>query len=81
MPNATTYPVMTMAEMERAYDQEWVLIVDYELDPTSGSIVYGQVAAHGVDKDALEDLVNAIDPKRFGICFIGRPPRDGAYRV
>lgn len=82
MPNATTtYPVMTMAEMERAFDQEWVLILDPLSDPTSGEIVSGEVAGHDPDRDAMEALAWELLPPRSAVWFMGEIPWDGVYRV
>lgn len=80
MANATTtYPVMTMAEMERVFDQEWVLIVDPVIDPVTSEIGHGAVAVHSSDRDYVESQIDVVDPSRFAVYFMGKIPWDGTY--
>lgn len=79
MPNTTTYPVMTMDEMEQAFDQEWVLIIDPSTDRTSGEIKSGEVAGHDTDRDVVEALARELLPPRSAVWFIGKHPWDGVH--
>lgn len=70
---------MTMAEMERDFDQQWVLIINPWTDPETGDIGRGEVAGHGPDRDELARLLDVIDPKRYALPFLGQVQRDGIY--
>jgi hypothetical protein len=46
---------MTLAEMEAAFPDEWVLLVDME-PPGEPDFVSGRVLGHGTDVEAMEQL-------------------------
>lgn len=79
MTTATTFPTMTMAEMEREFDQEWVLIIDPVIDPTTGDIGHGEVAGHSRAKPEMEALARQLAPNRSAVWFIGTWHWDGTY--
>ena len=74
MTTATTFPTMTMAEMEREFDQEWVLIINPVIDPATGDIRHGEVAGHGDDRETMEELSRDLGPSRYGVIFLGKWP-------
>ncbi|MFN0148325.1 MAG: hypothetical protein ACKVT1_17630 [Dehalococcoidia bacterium] len=51
---------MTLEEMEAAFPDEWVLVVDLE-PPGSPDFVSGCVIGHGTDVDVLEEQARASD--------------------
>lgn len=64
--------VLTMQEIERQFDGEWVLIEDVETDERL-EIVRGKVAYHGNDKNELHRRAMKSKARRFASLFIGRP--------
>lgn len=64
--------VMTMKEIERKYDQEWVLLGD----PVSGEddwVIEGRLLYHSPDRDEMYDHAMEIAPKHFAVLFVGEP--------
>ena len=43
--------LQTMEEIEKNYPNEWVLIVDCEIDTATSSIKRGRVVSHGRERD------------------------------
>ncbi|HXG84560.1 MAG TPA: hypothetical protein VNI84_11080 [Pyrinomonadaceae bacterium] len=64
--------ILTMKEIERKFDGEWVLIEDVETDEKL-EILRGKVVYHGKDPDELHR--RAIESKSGYIAsrYIGRP--------
>ena len=52
---------LTIEEIRRRYDGEWVLLVDFEEDP-DGETTSGTVAAHGVERDDVYGAVPGLKP-------------------
>ena len=52
MQTTTTYPEMTIEEIETQFDGEWVLIGDPELDEFL-QVTRGKVLSHSVDRDEV----------------------------
>jgi hypothetical protein len=65
-----------MEEIERKYDQEWVLLTDTVLDDDDW-VSAGRVLFHGKDRDALDERAMALRPKHFAILFVGVPSDAG----
>ena len=65
--------VMTMDEIERKYDGEWVLIGDPEHDEL-WNVLRGELLWHSPDKDALMERANAGTPHSTAILFMGPVP-------
>ncbi len=66
--------MQTVDEMRETYRDEWVLIVDCELDE-SGWLARGRVVVHSPDRD---DIYREIDnhPEGGGIRYFGEVPAD-----
>lgn len=69
----TETAVMTYAEMEAAFDGEWVLIDEPELTDMNG-IIRGTVLAHSKSRDAVyrEAMRRKLD--RVAILYMGTRP-------
>jgi hypothetical protein len=71
---------LTRAEMQASYPNEWVLIVDPELEASTGEVLGGMVAAHSEVRDEVYDAALRLKPKRSAfMCF--RTPGDGSVLV
>jgi hypothetical protein len=68
--------VMTMEEIERKHDQEWVLLGD-TLIGDDDWVTAGRVLFDGKDRDALDERAIALRPKHFAILFVGLPTDAG----
>jgi hypothetical protein len=73
-------PILTYEEMRKRFDGEWVLLIDYVIEPATNSLVKGRVVAHDHDVKKVE----AVD-RELGLtdaayeCF--REPGDGTVLV
>ena len=74
----TQTPVMTYAEMEAAYDGEWVLVGDPDLTPMN-EIVRGAVLYHSKSPDEVYRVAMGRSEKRAAIIYIGARPTDVHY--
>jgi hypothetical protein len=71
---------LTAGEMRAQFDNEWVLVVDPEVDPESGAVVSGRVAAHSPVRDEVYDAALNLKPSRSAfLCF--REPGEGSVLV
>ncbi len=69
--------ILTMEEIERKFDGEWVLIEDVETDERL-EVVRGKVTYHGNDKNELHQRAMKSKSNHFASLFIGKPdPRMG----
>ena len=66
--------ILTMEEIEKKYDGEWVLIEDVETDEKL-EILRGKVTFHGKDKNELHRRAMKAKSKHFASLFIGKPDR------
>ncbi len=71
----TQAEVMTYAEMEAAYDGEWVLIGEPDLTPMN-EVIRGAVLFHSGDREEVyrEAMQRSLD--RIAILYIGSRPTD-----
>ncbi|MYC30134.1 MAG: hypothetical protein F4X65_08610 [Chloroflexi bacterium] len=70
--------VMTWAEIEAAFDGEWVLIENPETTPVL-EIVRGKVVFHGRDKSLVQKKMKELQLTRSAFLFVGEHPDDVAY--
>jgi hypothetical protein len=70
--------VMTWAEIEASYPDEWVLILEPETGPDL-RVRSGVVAYHGKDRDELHRVARALvpRPRRTAVLFLGDPVPPG----
>ncbi len=73
MENVEASELLTMEEMRKRYDGEWVLIVDFEADPVSNEVIRGRVLAHDVDMRAVERADEVHQPARAAYYCFGEP--------
>ena len=71
--------IMTIEQLKRDYDQEWVLLGDPVSDEED-SVVSGRLLDHSADPDELYDRAVAIAPKHCAVFFMG-PPNDGSVLI
>lgn len=64
--------ILTMEEIERKFDGEWVLIEDVEANEQL-EIIRGKVTYHGKDKNELHQVAMKTKSKHFASLFIGKP--------
>ncbi len=62
--------LMTMAEIERQFDGEWVLIADPELDENR-DVVRGTVIYHTIDRDEFDRKSLNYPGQRFAVRYVG----------
>ena len=67
--------IMTYAEMEAAFDGEWVLIGEPELTPMN-EVVRGIVLFHSKSRDEVYFDAEERNLKRAAILYTGSPPAD-----
>ncbi|HSI72571.1 MAG TPA: hypothetical protein VK934_05300 [Fimbriimonas sp.] len=73
-------PMMSHEEMRKAFDGEWVLIVDYDFDLEANELLRGRVIAHSVDRRAVEAVDREFKPRSAAYeCF--RTPGEGTTLV
>ena len=65
--------ILTMDEIERRFDGEWVLIEDPELTEHL-KVVRGKVVWHSKDRDEVGKKDMELRPKHAAIRYIGEPP-------
>ena len=74
----TQAAIVTYAEMEAAYDGEWVLIGEPDLTPMN-EIIRGVVLYHSKSQDEVYREATRRDLKRVAILYMGARPADVNY--
>ena len=69
--------VMTLQEMEREFDSEWILVGDPQTNE-SLEVVKGTVLCHSKDRDEVYRVAVQLRPERSAILYTGRMPPDTA---
>lgn len=64
--------VLTMEEIEKKFDGEWVLIEDVEANEQL-EILRGKVTYHGKDKEKLHQKAMKSVSKHIATLYIGKP--------
>ncbi|CAN5232115.1 hypothetical protein BH10ACI1_BH10ACI1_04760 [soil metagenome] len=64
--------ILTMEEIEKQFDGEWVLIEDVETDEKL-EVLRGKVVFHGRDKDALHEKAMKSKSDYLATLYIGKP--------
>ena len=69
---ATDGEVMTLAEMEARFPDEWVLIIDPAFeDEVSWEILEGRVMFHSPDRDEVHRVTMRLRPWSAATVFMG----------
>jgi uncharacterized pyridoxal phosphate-containing UPF0001 family protein len=64
---------MTLQEMEREFDSEWILVGDPQTNE-SLEVVNGTVVCHSRDREEVYRAAVKLRPKRSAIFYTGRMP-------
>jgi hypothetical protein len=67
--------VMTMAEMEKGFDSEWVLVGDPEFNERM-EVVRGKVLFHSKDKEEVYRRDQEIHPESAAYVYTGPTPEN-----
>ena len=70
--------IMTWAEIEAAFDGEWVLIEDPETTPML-EILQGKVIFHSKDRQEVHEEMKKLPTLYHAVLYIGDPPRGLEY--
>jgi hypothetical protein len=69
--------IISLAEMQRRYDGEWVLIVNASLDQNL-EVISGKVVAHSIDVESIYRALALTKGVEASIEYIGQVPDDFA---
>jgi hypothetical protein len=72
--------VLTKAEIEARFKDEWVLLGDPEVDPQTDTVAGGKVLAHSKDRDEVYRQAIALRPRYSAVLYTGTIP-DGTAVV
>ena len=64
--------ILTMEEIEKKFDGEWVLIEDVETNERL-EVLRGKVTYHGNDKDKLHTQAMKSESEHLATLYIGKP--------
>ena len=67
--------LMTLKEIEEAFQSEWVLVADPDLT-SQLEVICGMVIYHCADRDELYRKMGELKPKRSAILYTGSVPND-----
>ena len=73
MVTVNSEEVLTISEIEKRYDGEWVLVEDPELDQ-SNAVLTGKVLFHSRDRDAVDLFALRVKPRRSAYVYTGQIP-------
>jgi hypothetical protein len=72
--------VMTLVEIERSFDSEWVLVGDPEYD-AQGEVVRGTVLFHGKNRDEMYQRDTELRPRSAAYVYTGSIPDNVAFAL
>jgi hypothetical protein len=64
-------PIMTLAEIEKQFLEEWVLLADPFLDEQK-KVAGGTVLCHSKDRDEVDHVLLQIRPKHAAFLYTGQ---------
>ena len=67
--------ILSMEEIKKRYDGQWVLIVDYETDDLC-RIKRGRILAHGKDRNKVYQQLSKCQKMNLATRYIGEIPKD-----
>lgn len=74
--------VLTIAEIERLYDGEWVLLGDPEYSGEDDTeVLRGRVLCHSTNQDHLWEFALRTKPTKSAVVFGGEIPDSGAILI
>lgn len=68
---------LTISQIEKQFDSEWVLVEDPQTDETL-KIRSGRVLWHSKDRDEVYRKAVELRPRRFAMLYTGKMPKDTA---
>ncbi|MEZ0324732.1 MAG: hypothetical protein ACAH95_02410 [Fimbriimonas sp.] len=71
---------LSRSEIEASFPNEWVLVIDPELESSTGEVLGGIVAAHSASRDDVYDTALQLKPRRSAVLCL-RTPGDGTVLV
>jgi hypothetical protein len=69
--------VLTISEIERQFDSEWVLVEDPQTNDAL-EVQSGRVRCHSKDRDEVYRKAVELRPRRFAMLYTGRMPENTA---
>ena len=69
--------VLTLAQIQKQFDSEWVLVADPQTDAAL-EVQSGRVLWHSKDRDEVYRKAVELRPRRFAMLYTGRMPKDTA---
>ena len=75
MNEAVTNKLMTLTEIEKQFDNEWILVEDPEFDQNN-EVVRGKVLFHSKSRDDMYAKAMELRPKRSASLYTGPIPED-----
>lgn len=69
--------ILTVAQIEKQFESEWVLVEDPETDDAL-EVQSGKVRWHSKDRDEVYRKAVELRPKRFAMLYTGKMPEDTA---
>jgi len=73
-----TSQVLSFAEMQQHYHDEWLLIAYTELDDNL-NVVQGELLIHSPDVDDIYKVLSNYNDRPVAIEYVGEPPKDVAF--
>ncbi len=70
--------MMSMEEIKRKYDSEWVLIEDPQTTEAL-DVIGGKVLFHSKDREAVHKKTMELQPQHSAVLFVGKPEWRGEY--
>jgi hypothetical protein len=71
------YQAMTIEEIERSFDSEWVLLADPEVDD-QGNVIRGHVVIHSKNRDEVSRMAVKLRLPHTASLYTGRIPEGTA---
>lgn len=80
--SVATDEILTMEEIKKRFDSEWVLIANPKKDAQL-NVLGGEVVYHHPDRIVFDREVLQLNPhpKNFAVLFIGQPANDLIYLI
>jgi hypothetical protein len=69
--------ILTIAQIEKRFDSEWVLVEDPQTNEAL-EVLRGTVRWHSKDRDEVYRKVLELQPRRFAMLYTGKMPEDTA---
>lgn len=76
--SATTDEILTMEEIKKRFDSEWVLIANPVMDEEQ-NVLSGKVICHHKNRDVFDDETMKIEPFPREAAFLYLGAREGIY--